>query len=206
MGAMTDGVLWITLAVACVAIVVHLLVERGERVEHFVVTSAGSLGSPMDLTTQALDSAPTTSEVKQHYKNLLLFANSDIQQSGTKALRILADFRDRVYGPRNFRTDLTTEDVLADWPTWLPPLDPTLSQQPAPSVDDAVMAEVKMLAFLQKNFPQESVVDEQTGSTIRNLIEDFGMRFVFDEPPVALRSDFLATPLLQNWHNPAAAN
>lgn len=159
----------------------------------------------MELSTQALDAAPTTSEVKQHYSNLLLFANHDIHQSGTKALRILADFRDRVYGPRNFRSDLTTEDFLADWPTWLPPLDPTLSEQPVPSVDDAVSAEAKMLAYLQQYFPQEDSVDEQTGSTIRNLIQDFGMRFVFEEPPVVLRPDFLKQPLLQNWRNPAAA-
>lgn len=193
-----DGILWAIVVAAFLLIAIHM---RAARIEAF----AGSLGSPMELSTQALDAAPTTSEVKQHYSNLLLFAHSDIQQSGTKALRILADFRDRVYGPRNFRADLTTDDFLASWPAWLPPLDPTLSKQPVPSVDEAVNAEVKMLAYLQKNFPQEDMVDEQTGSTIRNLIDDFGMRFVFEEPPVTLRSDFLQQPLLQNWQNPAAS-
>lgn len=196
-------ILWTILITASLLLIIHLWLDaHWSSMEGF----ASSLGSPMDLTTQALDSAPTTSEAKQHYANLLLFANSDIQQSGTQALRILADFRDRVYGPRNFRTDLTTEDILANWPTWIPPLDPTLSTQPAPSVDDAVMAEVKLLAYLQKYFPQEPNLDEQTGSTIRNIVDDFGTRFVFDEPPVSLRPDFLQVPLLQNWHNPAASS
>jgi hypothetical protein len=155
------------------------------------------------LSNQALDAAPTTSEVKQHYKNLLVFADADIRQSGTKALRILADFRDRCFANRNFRDDLTVDDVLANWPDWLPPMDPTM-KEPVPSVTDAVTAEQKMLAYLQKYFPQEDTVDEQTGSTIRNLIQDFGLRFVFDEPPVQLRPDFLSQPLLANWKNPAA--
>jgi hypothetical protein len=196
-----DGILWIIVVAAILLTAIHMRAERRITMEAF----AGSLGSPMELSTQALDAAPTTSEVKQHYANLLLFAHSDIQQSGTKALRLLADFRDRVYGPRNFRADLTTDDFLESWPSWLPPLDPTLSKQPVPSVDDAVNAEVKMLAYLQKNFPQEDSVDEQTGSTIRNLIDDFGLRFVFEEPPVTLRSDFLQKPLLQNWQNPVAS-
>jgi hypothetical protein len=155
------------------------------------------------MTNQALDAAPTTSEVKQHYTNLLLFADSDIRQSGTKALRILADFRDRCFAQPNFRANLTVDDVLANWPNWLPPLDPTMNTPP-PSVEDAVTAELKMLAYLQKNFPQEDLVDEQTGSTIRNLVQDFGLRFVFESPPVQLRPDFLSQPLLTNWRNPAA--
>jgi len=199
-----DGLLWLIVFVAVALTAWHIRADAAQRsTEGFA--GAGSLGSPMELSTQALDAAPTTSEVKQHYANLLLFANHDINQSGTKALRILADFRDRVYGPRNFREDLTTEDFLTDWPAWLPPLDSTLSEQPVPSVDDAVSAEAKMLAYLQQNFPQEDSVDEQTGSTIRNLIQDFGMRFVFEEPPVTLCPDFLKRPLLQNWRNPAAA-
>jgi hypothetical protein len=158
-----------------------------------------------DLTTRALDAAPSTSEVKQHYKTLLVFADSDIRQQGTKGLRILADFRDRVYGPRDFRAELKVEDFLANWPSWLPPLDTTI-QEPAPAAEDAVTAESRMLAYLQRYFPQEDTVDQQTGSTIRNMIEDFGRRFVFEDgETVQLRPDFLAQPLLQNWRNPAAS-
>jgi hypothetical protein len=158
----------------------------------------------MDMTTQALDSTPTTSEVKDHYKKLLLFANNDIRKQGQQGLRILADFRDRVYGVRNFRDNLTVEDFIADWPDWLPPLDTTINE-PVPEMADAVTAEARMLAYLQKNFPQEDQVDEQTGSTVRNLIEDFGYRFVFKrgEETVQLRPDFLRQPLLRNWVNPA---
>ena len=167
----------------------------------------GNLGvSLTELSTKALDSAPTTSEAKQHYKNLLVFANDDLRKQGTQGLRILADFRDRVYGRRDFRDDLTVEDFLANWPAWLPPIDPTI-QEPVPDVATVVMAEASLLSYLQKNFPQESEVDEQTGSTIRNLVEDFGYRFVFKRgrETVRLAPDFLREPLLKDWKNPAAS-
>jgi hypothetical protein len=63
-----------------------------------------------------------------------------------------------------------------------------------------------MLAYLQKNFPQEDMVDDQTRSTIRNLVEDFGYRFVFKkgEEEVQLKPDFMAQPLVKGWTNPAA--
>jgi hypothetical protein len=161
--------------------------------------------SMADLSTRALDAAPTTSEIKGHYKKLLVFADADIRKQGTQGLRILADFRDRVYGPRDFRADLTVDDFLGSWPAWLPPLDPTM-QEPAVAAEDAVTAEARMLAYLQKNFPQEDNVDKDTGSTIRNMIEDFGYRFVFEpDETVTLRPDFLSQPLLQNWRNPAAS-
>jgi hypothetical protein len=200
-----DWVLWLLLGICIVAIVAHWRISTiTTETEGFVTMGGGFGGLNINtMTNQALDSAPTTSEVKQHYTNLLLFADSDIRQSGTKALRILADFRDRCFAQPNFRDNLTVDDILANWPDWLPPLDPTM-KEPSPSVEDAVTAELKMLAYLQKNFPQEDLVDEQTGSTIRNLIQDFGLRFVFESPPVQLRSDFLAQPLLANWRNPAA--
>lgn len=159
-----------------------------------------------DMTTQALDSAPSTSEVRTHYKNLLVFADADIRKNGVQGLRILGDFRDRVYGPRNFRESLTVDDFLANWPTWIPALDTTI-KEPVPDVTTAVASESKLLAYLQKNWPAEKNVDEQTGSIVRGLIEDFGYRFVFDRETetVALRPDFLRKPLLNNWVNPAQA-
>lgn len=194
-----DVILWTILIVLVAALVFHVSLRRTEG----FVTMAGSVAglSLTGMSNAALDSAPSTAEVKQHYKNLLLYANSDISQQGTKALRLLADFRDRVYGQRNFRSDLATENILSPWPSWLPPLDPTMTE-PVPSMEDAITAEVKILAYLQKNYPQEDNVDEQTGSTLRNIIQDFGMRFVFETGPVELRPDFLAVPLLQNWRNP----
>ncbi len=171
------------------------------------INLGGNLGGVnlTDLTTQALDSAPTTSELKKHYKTLLIFADADIRKQGTQSLRILGDFRDRVYSKRDFRSNLKVEDFLADWPTWLPPLDTTIDE-PAPDSTAAVTAESQMLAYLQKNYPQEDNVDEQTGSTVRNLIEDFGYRFVFKkgEETVQLRQDFLSQPLLKGWTNPTA--
>ena len=183
-----------------------LLLTWKAPVRESYLNLGGNLGVNLaQLSTQALDAAPTTSEVKNHYKNLLLFANDDIRKQGVQGLRILADFRDRVYGPRDFRDNLTVDDFLGDWPAWMPPLDPTI-KEPAPDSSTAVMAESSMLAYLQKNFPQESLVDEQTGSTIRNLVEDFGYRFVFKKgvETVSLAPDFLRQPLLKDWKNPAA--
>ena len=205
---LVNGILWFLLIVAIAALTMHYWRSRGTTPisEHFI-TVGGSLPGPslMEMSTSALDNAPTTSELKGFYKQLLIFADADIRQQGTAGLRILGDFRDRVYGPRNFRANLEVDDFLGNWPDWLPPIDPTI-QEPVPSVDEAVTAEVRMLAYLQKNFPQEDLVDEQTGSTIRNLVEDFGYRFVFvqGEETAELRPDFLRQPLLQNWVNPAA--
>ena len=202
----------ILLVLAVAALVSHLVLAGSRQQQQWwtrepFITTAGKMPGPslMDMSTMALDSAPTTSEAKNFYKQLLIFSDADIRKQGTTALRILADFRDRVYGRRDFRANLTVDDFLGAYPDWLPPLDTTI-QEPVPSVDDAVTAEVRLLAYLQKNFPQEDLVDEQTGSTIRNLVEDFGYRFVFikGQETAALRSDFLLRPLLEDWRNPAA--
>jgi len=203
---MVDNVLW---AFFVIGLIVAYLAWRFDHMaakEGFLNLGGGIGGvSLAALTTQALDSAPTTSEVKIHYKNLLLFANDDIRKQGVKGLRILADFRDRLFGTRDFRDDLVIDDFLANWPDWMPPLDTTI-KEPIPEVSVAVTAESQMLAYLQKNFPQEDMVDEQTGSTIRNLVEDFGFRFVFKKgkETVQLKQDFLRQPLLKGWTNPAA--
>jgi hypothetical protein len=206
-----DWVLWLLLIVT-VCVTVYAYVAEGRRARFVTEPFASSPGSVagislMDMSTQALDSAPTTSEAKGFYKTLLLFADADIRKQGTAALRILGDFRDRLYGRRNFRANLTVDDILADWPAWLPPLDPTVKESP-PAQEDAVYAESRLLAYLQKNYPQEANVDEQTGSTVRNLIQDFGYRFVFvqGEETVALRPDFLERPLLDGWKNPVMAS
>jgi hypothetical protein len=199
----TDWVLLLLLVLALAATLIHLAYPTQKRIEGFQALGAVPETALTNLTTQALDSAPSTSEVKQHYKNLLIFADNDIRKQGTAGLRILADFRDRVYGPRNFRTNLAVDDFIGDWPAWLPPMDPTQNEA-IPSQDEAVTAELRMLAYLQKNYPQEPNLDEQTGSTVRNLVEDFGYRFVFNrgEETVQLRPDFLSQPLLKNWTNP----
>lgn len=158
--------------------------------------------SLQQISTQALDAAPTTSEAKQHYKTLLVFAAADVQKQGTDGLRLLGDFRDRLFGDRDFRADLRAEDFLANWPAWMVPLDTTI-QEPVPPAADAVNAEARLLAYLQKNFPIEDKVDAQTGSVIRGLIQDFGERFVFAPgEEVQLRDDFLKVPLLRGWVNP----
>ena len=207
------GMLLLLLCVVTVAVVggcvlFWIVKEKEKETEGEGFTQGGSVAglSLLSMSTQALDSAPSTPELKDNYKALLLFASDDIQKQGTQGLRILADFRERVYGGpegvSNFRADLTESDFVNPWPVWLPPLDSTM-KEPVPEVSTAVAAEASMLAYLQRNFPQESLVDEQTGSTIRNLIQDFGERFVFEPgTPVQVRPDFLRQSLLNNWVNP----
>jgi hypothetical protein len=192
------------LVVALAAVAIHIAITpKSPTSEPFQDLPALGL-SAVELSTVALDNVPTTSEVKQHYKNVLLFADSDIRSQGIKGLRILADFRDRVYGPRNFRSDLTEDDFLANWPDWIPPLDPTI-QEPPPDAVTAASSEAKLLAYLQKNWPVEPNADAQTGSVVRGIIEDFGYRFVFHrgKEVAAVRPDFLRQSPLKNWTNPA---
>jgi hypothetical protein len=199
---------WLLAGILCIgiaAILLHIYWASHPTHEAFQDPLPSTIAGivPSELSTVALDSAPTTSEVKQHYKNVLLFADYDIRNQGIKGLRILADFRDRVYGPRDFRTDLTEDDFLANWPTWLPPRDPAV-QDIIPDATTAAASESKLLAYLQKNWPVEPDADAQTGSVVRGIIEDFGFRFVFDrDTDVAqVRPDFLRQSPLRNWTNP----
>lgn len=174
--------------------------------EHFVDPLGSIAGvSLQQVTTRALDAAPSTSETKDFYKILLVFADADIRRQGTDGLRILADMRDRLFDRPDFRDNLTYTDFTANWPEWLPPLDPT-QQEPVPSVEEAVTAEARLLAFLQRNYPAvtSGVADDQTNDVVLALVRDFGFRFVFKEgeEQVQLKSDFMSKPLLQGWANP----
>jgi hypothetical protein len=194
---MTDGILW---SIFVIGLALVFVAYNWKPRESFI-----NMGGLASLTTQALDAAPTTSELKNHYKNLLIFADDDIRKQGVAGLRILADFRTRLFGQRDFRDNLVIDDFKGNWPAWLPPLDTTI-KEPVPDSATAATAESQMLAYLQKNFPQEDMVDDQTRSTIRNLVEDFGYRFVFKkgEEVVQLKPDFMAQPLVKGWTNPAA--
>lgn len=151
---------------------------------------------------EAIDSTPNTNEVKVYYKTLLLYANNDFRGAGVKSMRLLGDFRDRVYGPRNFRPSLKVEDILDNWPPWLQPLQKD-SDEGKPTNEDAVTAELKLLSYIQTNFPQESGVDPRYGSIVTNIIEDFGKRFVFEkDQKIQVKEDFLFVPLTRNWVNP----
>jgi len=204
-----DIILWalvVIVALICGALIMVSGNQRRRVAEPFIDPLGSIAGvSLQQVTTRALDAAPTVSEVKDFYKTLLVFADADIRKQGTNGLRILADLRDRLFARPDFRDDLTYDDFLANWPAWLPPLDPT-QQQPVPSVDDAVTAEARILAFLQRNFPAvtSGVADDQTNDIVLALVRDFGNRFVFKEgvEPVELKPDFMAKPLLQNWVNP----
>ena len=152
----------------------------------------------------ALDSSPSTSEVKGYYKTLLLFADADFKESGVKSMRLLGDFRDRLFANKNFRKSLRASDILNNYPKWLVPLD-TTTKETVPSTEEAVQAELRVLSYLQTNFPKEPDVVPQVGSIVTHIINDFGTRFVFEKgETVELKPDFLLTPLTRNWVNPTA--
>ena len=188
-----------TMCVGIIALCVlsYITYRRGHLTERFENPSLSA------ISNAALDAAPSTHEVKRHYRTLLLFAHRDIQSTGSKAFLILADLRNRIYERDKFRANLKVEDVIADWPSWIEPIDPTIHEA-TPSVSEAVSAESRILAYIQKNFPQEAQIDPAVGSIVTNLIQDFGYRFVFDKnvEKVVVGPNFLAKPLLDGWVNP----
>lgn len=186
-------------------------------VERFV-NMEGKLDSGVlaAATTQAVDAAPSASEVKLHYKNLLIYTNDDIKKQGVRGLRLLADLRDRLfsediqladgtYPDRNFRDDLTVTDFLENWPTWLPPMDPTM-KEPIPSSSDAVLAEQRILAYIQRYYSAAPASPTDSNYILaQQLWQDIGRRFVFKPTEtVKLRPDFMVKPLLRGWTNPIA--
>ncbi len=211
-----DILLWalvIIMALICGALMLvssnqrRRLVARPGFIKEGFVDPLGSIAgiSLQQVTTRALDAAPSTSEIKDFYKILLVFADADIRRQGTDGLRILADLRDRLFDRPDFRDNLTYDDFIANWPEWLPPLDPAQQETP-PAVEEAVTAESRILAFLQRNYPAvtSNVADEQTNDIVLALVRDFGFRFVFKEgeEEVQLKSTFMSKPLLQGWANP----
>ena len=196
-------VLWILLGIS-----VGIILYTMQPVKESFVGFGGSIAgvSLQKSSNEALDRAPSTSEVKDDYKLLLIYSAAAMRKGGQEsvlALRVLADLRDRLYDKHDFREKLVTEDFKGNWPSWLPPIDTTI-EEPTYTCADASTAEAHILAYLQKNFPQEANVDEQTGSTIRNIVEDFGYRFVFKrgEETVELSKKFLVKPLLKGWISP----
>jgi hypothetical protein len=204
--SLLDTALWILVAIVFVFCAALVIVAPTSTRESFAPLGSIAGVSLEQVTARALDAAPTTSEVKDFYKTLLVFADADIRRQGTDGLRILGDLRDRLFDRADFRDNLTYDDFLADWPTWLPPLDPT-QQEPVPAVEEAVTAESRILAFLQRNYPivTSGMADDQTNDVVLALVRDFGFRFVFKqgEEEVQLKPDFLRKPLLNNWVNPA---
>lgn len=203
---MSDFVLWIILII-CVGAIAISYFGQG--------TSQGKIESFMDfdlqrVTSEALDRSPSTSEVKDDYKRLLIYADSAIRSGGdeaVKALKILADLRDRIFDVHDFRDNLIVTDFIDHWPAWIPPIDPTITE-PTYTCADGSTSEQHILAYLQKNFPREETAREDktddNQSTVRNIIEDFGYRFVFKkgEETVELSKNFLRKPLLRGWSSP----
>ena len=103
-----------------------------------------------------------------------------------------------LYNRPGLREDFVVEDVMRDWPKWIAPLDPTIKEK-VPTTDIANTSRIKILAYLQKNFPQSDNTNEETGSTVRNIYTDLGKRFFFkNSEPVSLRDDLLTKPLTNN--------
>jgi hypothetical protein len=184
-------IFWLTMIVIGLAIYI------------WVVDIESSL-EPFDSSMEALDSSPSTSEAKGYYKTLLVFAHSDAAGSSIASHRILGDLRDRLFKKRTFRSSLISSQILENYPKWLPPLE-TTQKEPVPSVQDAVQAELRILSYIQKNYPQEPDIVPQTGSIVTNIMNDFATRFVFEpNEPIELKPDFMVIPITRGWTNPTA--
>ena len=184
-------IFWLTMIIVGLAIYI------------WIVDIESSL-EPFDTSMEAIDSSPSTSEAKGYYKTLLVFANSDAAGSSIAYHRILGDLRDRLFKKKSFRSSLISSQILENYPKWIPPLE-TAQKEPVPSIQDAVQAELRILSYIQKNYPQEPDVVPQTGSIVTNIINDFATRFVFDsKEPIELRPDFMVIPLTRGWTNPTA--
>ena len=200
---MIDTVLWCILVSGCLIAYAAWRFDRSGPIERFINQSGKVDGSA--YSTVAIDAAPTASEVKTHYKNLLIYIDADLKKDGggNKGMRLVSDFRDRHFKKTKHRHNFKTSDVLDPWPTFLVPLDTSIKQDP-PTDDIAADSERAILAFIQKNYPQEDEVDEGTRSMVRNLIEDIAYRFVYDKDTekMQLRSDYMKEPLLTGWKSP----
>ena len=198
---MIDAILWGILIVGCLILYVSWRFDRPTVKESFLNQSGQA--DTAAVSTVALDAAPTTSEVKGHYKNVLLWTEDALKKGNGKALKLISDFSDRHFKKRDLREKLKTSEVLEPWPKFLPPLDTSIDQDP-PSVDVAANSERAILAYLQKNYPQEKDVDEETRSMVRNLIEDIAYRFVYKkgEETMQLKDDYMKEELVKGWQSP----
>ena len=201
-----DTTTWVLCGV--LVFVVLFIVVNGPASE---IKKESFVDFPVDLSalsTEAIDAAPSTDELKNHYKAFLIFIDDDIRKTAYKGLRLINDFGLRVYDRSYIRKDFKTSDVLADWPSWLPPMDTTI-KEPVPSLEDATTAERKMLAYIARNFPQEEKLDSTsvTNSVVRNLITDFGYRFLFKKgkETAKVSNNFTPSKLLKGWVNPVTA-
>ena len=198
---MIDAILWGILIVGCLALYVSWRFDRPTVKESFLNQSGQA--DTAAVSTVALDAAPTTSEVKGHYKNVLLWTEDALKKGNGKALKLISDFSDRHFKKRDLREKLKTSEVLEPWPKFLPPLDTSIDQDP-PSVDVAANSERAILAYLQKNYPHEKDADEETRSMVRNLIEDIAYRFVYKkgEETMQLKDDYMKEELVKGWQSP----
>jgi len=198
---MSDTVLWILLFGTFFA----LLMMRNRSTEHFISQNDSDL---LKYSTAAINSAPTSSEVKTHYRNVLLYAADDIKSTSTTGcgMRILEDFRNRVYGKVPFK-NLVISDFTDNWPSWMAPLSTTITE-PIPDPATAAASEAKLLAFVETNYPMEPTAESVATSLVTLLLRDFGDRFLFvrskQSKGLGLRPDFLREPLTNQWANPCS--
>jgi len=204
---MIDAILWGILIVGCLVLYVSWRFDQPKVKEGFdgTINQSGQADTTA-FSAVALDAAPTTSEVKGHYKNVLLWTDDAMKKGNGKALRLVSDFSDRHFQKGTLREKLKTSDILDPWPKFLPPLDTSIDQDP-PSGDIAADSERAILAYIRKNYPQEKDVDQETRSMVRNLIEDIAYRFVYEksEETMRLKDDYMKEDLLKGWASPLSS-
>jgi hypothetical protein len=172
----TDIVLWSVLIIGLVVIYIGWRFDVKKKEGFADIMSAATFAN---VSTSATNSVPTTTEVQNYYKNLLLYVDDQIRNhSGSKAdlgSKRLHTLIDKLYAKKTFKK-FTIDDILEPWPKCLPQRDPGLPA-PIPSDGDALVATTKILAYLQSNWPKNSSPNEDT---VGCLVEDIGYRFVYD--------------------------
>jgi len=181
-----DIILWTFLIGAVVITCVAWAFDKRtiERFVDGVDTSA--------MIMQARDSAPTTSEMKNHYKSFLLYVNDKLTNNNgsesSKTLCIVRTLGTKLFGRNDVRSTFTYNDIMSPWPTWLPPIDPTI-RAPVYTATDAQNSRNKILAYLKRYFGRAE--EDDTGTTVRNLYTDIGQRFFFEQgETVTFQDDF----------------
>jgi hypothetical protein len=173
----TEIVLWSVLIIGLVVIYIGWRFDVKKKERFVDIMSADAFAK---FSSAANNSAPTTTEVQNYYKTLLIYVDDQIRnksgsnaEQGSKRLHTLID---KLYAKKTFKK-FTIDDILEPWPKCLPPRDPGMPA-PIPSDGDGLVATTKILAYLQANWPKN---DSPNEDTVGCLVEDIGRRFVYEQ-------------------------
>jgi len=181
---------------AILALILHR--PKARHIEGFDLAAQ----SLMATSTQALNAVPTEAEAKQYYRQLLIYINQEMRTPNRSGHEISADLRDRLFQKHTFKSSLTVEDILTNWPSWLAPLHSDVTTEPVVSTEDAQSAAIRILAFLSKCvFTRgEMQCSDASRETAQRIYYDFALRFVYDSEKDIRGTN--ETDLLKGYRSP----